>query len=70
MRLVKFEVLYVVANVSLFISQMFQLAKNLRTSRQAWAPVLQRWLSASGLSEHNQQRTVECQNGEKVCNCG
>ncbi|XP_078363580.1 creatinase-like isoform X2 [Oculina patagonica] len=45
---------------------MFHLVKNARSTRHTWAPILQRWLSASGLSDHKELRTMECRNGEKV----
>ena len=50
----------------LFSFQMFQLAKNARSCRHTWVPVLQRCFSAVALSDHKQIRTMECQNGEKV----
>lgn len=45
---------------------MFHLIRSVRVCRSAWVPVLRRMLSASGLSDHNQQRVMECRNGEKV----
>lgn len=51
-----------------FTFQMFHLAKNVRSTRHAWAPVFQRCFSAVALSDHKQVRTMECQNGEKVRN--
>ena len=47
---------------------MFHLAKNVRTSPRTLVPVLQRLLSSSVISDHKQIRTLECRNGEKVCN--
>lgn len=51
-----------------FTFQMFHLAKNVRSTRHSWAPVLQRCFSAVALSDHKELRTMECQNGEKVGN--
>ncbi|XP_068721976.1 creatinase-like [Montipora capricornis] len=46
---------------------MFRVAKDLCTSRYVWRPVFQRWMSSvTGLKDHNQRRTMECHNGEKV----
>lgn len=46
---------------------MFRVAKDLCTSRYVWRPVFQQWMSSvTGLKDHNQRRTMECHNGEKV----
>ena len=47
---------------------MFHLIRSVLVCSSAWVPVLRRMLSASGLSDHNQQRVMECRNGEKVGN--